>query len=55
MIRTVVVEDNRLMMNHLRTMIEEAEGYELKAAVSDAFEAEELCKAGDVDLCIMDV
>ncbi|MCR5118896.1 MAG: response regulator transcription factor [Lachnospiraceae bacterium] len=55
MISTVVVEDNRLMMNHLRTMIEEAEGYELKAAVSDAFEAEKLCSAGDVDLCIMDV
>ncbi|MCR5177548.1 MAG: response regulator transcription factor [Lachnospiraceae bacterium] len=55
MTKTVIVEDNRLMMNHLRSTIEEAEVYELKAAVTDAFEAEELCREGDVDLCIMDV
>ncbi|MCR4890892.1 MAG: response regulator transcription factor [Lachnospiraceae bacterium] len=55
MIRTIIVEDNRFMMNYLRGILREDNDFQLEAALSDAFLAEEICKEQKIDLVIMDV
>lgn len=55
MIQTVIVEDNLFMQKHFTSMFARWPEYYVKASVRDAFEAEKLCKGGDVDLVVMDV
>ena len=55
MIRTVIVEDNHYMRSHLAAVVSRTEGFELAAALEDAFEAETLCEMEDIDLVLMDV
>lgn len=55
MIRTVIVEDNMFMQKHLTVMISENKDYEVVASLRDAFEAEKLCRTGNIDLVLMDV
>ncbi len=55
MIRTVVVEDNLYMQNHLTGMLAADGRFTLAASVRDAFEAEAICRAQPIDLVLMDV
>ena len=55
MIRTVIVEDNTYMRNHLVNMITGDGRFLLVAAIRDAAEAETLCAGRGVDLVLMDV
>lgn len=55
MIRMVIVEDNRFMMNHLQGIFGETEGFLVEAALQDAFEAEKICDVKSIDLVVMDV
>ncbi len=55
MINTIIVEDNTFMLNHLINMIASQETFALRGTFKDAFEAEEICKTGDIDLALMDV
>ena len=55
MINTLIVEDNIYIQNHLAAMLSANESYSLVAVLKDAFEAEEICKKGKIDLVIMDV
>lgn len=55
MIKTIVVEDNVYMQNHLVNMIQSEGGFTLVAALKDAFEAEKICREKAVDLVLMDV
>ena len=55
MINTLIVEDNIYIQNHLASMISANENYCVVAVLNDAFEAEEFCKKGKIDLVIMDV
>ena len=55
MIETVIVEDNRMMRNHLVAYLEADSRFHLLAALQDAFEAEEVCRKSPVDLVLMDV
>ncbi|MBE6741658.1 MAG: response regulator transcription factor [Ruminococcaceae bacterium] len=55
MINTIIVEDNIYIQNHLAAMLSAYEAYSVVAVLKDAFEAEEICKKGKIDLVIMDV
>ena len=55
MIRTVIIEDNLFMQNHLTGMLLADERFEVAAAVRDAFEAEKICASENIDLVLMDV
>lgn len=55
MIRTMIVEDNLYMQNHLVHMLESDERFLVVAILRDAFEAERRCSAEPIDLVLMDV
>ena len=55
MIKTVIIEDNLFMQNHLTGMLSADERFLVVAAVRDAFEAEEICVSENIDLVLMDV
>ena len=55
MIRTVIVEDNLFMQRHLAGMLDADGRFRILDSVRDAFDAETLCRATDVDLVLMDV
>ena len=55
MIQTIIVEDNVYMQKHLVNMLLNLEQFEIIAALSDAFEAENFCKEQHIDLVLMDV
>ena len=55
MIKTIVVEDNIYFQKHLTQMLSAENGYNIIATLKDAFEAEEICKRGKIDLVVMDV
>lgn len=55
MIKTVIVEDNTYMQNHLVNMLNEEDGFKVVGVFKDSFEAESFCKSNSVDLVLMDV
>ncbi len=55
MIKTVIVEDNQYIQNHLVNMIQADGRFALAGVFNDAFEAEKICKSGKADLVLMDV
>ncbi len=55
MIKTVIIEDNLFMQNHLTGMLSADERFLVVSAVRDAFEAEEICVSENIDLVLMDV
>ena len=55
MINTLIVEDNAYVQNHLAALISADEKFNIAAVLKDAFEAEKICKNGNIDLVIMDV
>ena len=55
MIRTMIVEDNVYMQNHLAHMLEMDGRFLVVAMLRDAFEAEQRCTAETIDLVLMDV
>lgn len=55
MIRTVIVEDNLFMQRYLSGMLDADGRFYILDSVRDAFDAETLCRAADVDLVLMDV
>lgn len=54
MIHTLLVEDDRYILEHFFRVLEEDERFFLVSAVKDAFEAEKLCTDA-IDLVLMDV
>ena len=54
MIKTIIVEDNLFMLNHLKNMILSDERFEIAGTYRDAFEAQEALGRG-IDLVLMDV
>ena len=55
MYKTIIVEDNQYMLNHLKRMISDDSDFELTASFTDAFEAEKFCTRSRIDLVLMDV
>ena len=55
MIKTVIIEDNLFMQNHLTGMLSADERFLVVSAVRDAFEAEKICVSENIDLVLMDV
>lgn len=55
MINTLLVEDDLYIQRHFVERFSEEEDIRIVAAVRDAFEAEELCGQGGIDLVLMDV
>jgi len=55
MIRTVIVEDNLFMQNHIVSLLEDDGRFQIEAVLKDAFEAESVCRSLDADLVLMDV
>lgn len=55
MIQTVIVEDNLYIQKHFANMLAADGRFRLVCSVRDAFEAEEICASGEVDLVLMDV
>ena len=55
MIKTVIIEDNLFMQNHLTGMLSADERFLVVAAVRDAFDAEKICASENIDLVLMDV
>lgn len=55
MINTLLVEDDLYIQRHFVERFSEEEDIRIVAAVRDAFDAEELCGQGGIDLVLMDV
>ncbi len=55
MIKTIIVEDNLFMQNHLIHQISSDEHFHILAAFRDAKEVENACASQPVDLILMDV
>ena len=55
MIRTIVVEDNIYMKNHLEEVIRLDGRFIMVSSFRDAFDAEKACDTEEVDLILMDV
>ncbi len=51
----IIAEDNLIMQKYLTGLMEEDGRFVIKGVYRDAFDAEERCKQGDIDLVIMDV
>ena len=49
MIRTIIVEDNLYMQNHLAHMLETDGRFLVAAVLRDAFEAEQRCAVEPID------
>ena len=54
MINTIVVEDNVYIQKHFMNLLDAAR-FRVVGAFRDAFEAEEACRGGNIDLVLMDV
>ena len=55
MIRTIIVEDSRIIRDYLEAVLEEDDRFVVEGSFSDAFEAESYCRSHSVDLVLMDV
>ena len=55
MIKTIIVEDNLYIQNHLVHMLSEDDRFSLIGAYEDAFDVIDICKEEHVDLVLMDV
>jgi DNA-binding NarL/FixJ family response regulator len=55
MINTLIVEDNIYIQNHISSMLAGDDDFNVVAVLKDAFEAENICSSGKIDLIIMDV
>lgn len=55
MINTIIVEDNLYMQKHFTNMLAADSRFHITGFFRDAFEAEEACKNGNIDLVLMDV
>ncbi len=55
MIKTIIVEDNLFMQQHMVNMLRSDGRFDVTAVLQDAFEAESLCRTDCPDLILMDV
>lgn len=51
----VVVEDNKLIQDYLVDLLEKSGQFRIGGRYADAFEAEQACERGGVDLVLMDI
>ena len=55
MINTIIVEDDRIIQNYLFSMLATDSRFRIVGRYTDAFDAEEACSEGNIDLVLMDV